>query len=131
MLGDVIFETEEKAIGTRVLDEEGTIELSVQGKGTLLGTECSFTATRKATPGGSSTLRGEGHSLIMTPAGDLVTMKSIYVASIIGPVLSSRGIALFQTASATLKRLNALVGVFESDQNQSEGTGTTKVWEWK
>lgn len=131
MLGDLIFETDEKAIGTRVLDEEGTIELSVQGKGTLLGTECSFTATRKATPGGSSTLRGEGHSLIMTPAGDLVTMKSIYVAAIIGPVLSARGIALFQTASATFKRLNALVGVFESDQNQTEGTGTTKVWEWK
>jgi hypothetical protein len=131
MLGEVILETEEKTIGTRILDEDGTIELSVQGKGSLLGIECSLTATRKATPGGSSTLRGEGHSLIMTPAGDLVTMKSIYVASIVGPVLSTRGIALFQTASATFKRLNGVVGVFESDQNQSEGTGTTRVWGWK
>jgi len=116
---------------TRVLDEKGTFELSVQGKGTILGMECTLNATRKATPGESSTLRGEGHSLIMTPAGDVVTVKSIYVVAIIGSVLSSRGVALFQTASTKFKRLNAAVGVFESDQNQTEGTGTTKVWEWK
>jgi hypothetical protein len=131
MLGDLIFETQEKTIGTRVLDENGTIELSVQGKGTLLGIECTLTTTRTATPGGGSTLRGEGSGLIMTPAGDFVTVKTIYVVGIIGPVLSARGIALFQTGSATFKRLNAVVGVFESDHNQAEGTGTTKVWEWK
>jgi hypothetical protein len=131
MLGDLIFETQEKATGTRVIDETGTIELTVQGNGTLLGIECTLTATRKATPGEGSSLRGEGHSLIMTPAGDTVTMKSIYIVAIKDQVLSARGIALFQTASSTFKRLNAVVGVFESDHDQTEGTGTTKVWEWK
>ena len=43
MLGDLIFETQEKAIGTRILDEDGTVELSVQGKGTLLGIGCTPT----------------------------------------------------------------------------------------
>ena len=131
MLGDLILETQEQALFTRVLDEKGTVELSVQGKGTLLGKECTLNATRKATPAGDSTLRGEGHSLIMTPGGDFVTMKSIYVVTIIGQVLSTRGIALFETTSAPFTRLNSVVGVFESDQNQADGTGTTKVWEWK
>jgi hypothetical protein len=57
MLGDLIFETQEKTIGTRVLDENGTIEMSVQGKGTLLGVECTLTTTRTATPGGTGTTK--------------------------------------------------------------------------
>jgi hypothetical protein len=45
MLADVIFETEEKAIGTRVLDEEGTIELSVS-LGRYQRTQTSLVVTR-------------------------------------------------------------------------------------
>jgi hypothetical protein len=96
-----------------------------------LGIECILTTTRTATLDGGSTLRGEGSGLIIMPAGDFVTVKTIYVVAIVDPVLSARGIALFQTQSATFKSLNAAVGVFENDHNQAEGAGTKKVWEWK
>jgi hypothetical protein len=131
MLGDLIFETQEKAIGMRVLDENGTMELSVQGKGTLLGIECTLNATRWGTPAEDSTLRGEGRGIVMTPSGDLVNLKSTYIVTVKGPVLSTRGVVLFHTRSPAFKRLNTVVGVLESELNQTEGTGSTKAWEWK
>lgn len=56
MLGDFILETQEKATDTRVLDKEGTIELSVQGTGKLLETDCYVNAMRWATPSEDGTL---------------------------------------------------------------------------
>jgi len=129
MLGDLILETLEKATGTRVLDQEGTIELSVQGTGKLLGTDRYVKATRWATPSEDGTLYGEGCALIRTYGGDFVKLNSTYIVTFKGPAMSVRGIVFFNTKSSAFKRLNAVVGVFEGEQNQTEGTGSTKAWE--
>ena len=75
VLGDRLGESAGKFTGVRVLPSEGgqiKIEVSFQGRGTLLGQEIIDTGTYWQTVRPGGVLYGEGHVLFMTSAGDVV-----------------------------------------------------------
>ena len=74
MLGEQLGESARKVTGTRVLSTEGPnsrVEVSFQGRGTLLGTDITDFGTywQMVWPGGI--LHGEGKVLILTADGDM------------------------------------------------------------
>ena len=74
MLGERLGESSGKFTSTRVLPSEGHqvwLEVSFQGRGTLLGQEITDTGTYRQTfyPGG--VLHGEGHVLMLSKDGDV------------------------------------------------------------
>ncbi|KKH53043.1 hypothetical protein [Methanosarcina mazei] len=45
MLGDLIYEAMGKTTGMRVLDDNGTVEMTLEEKGNVFGIECTLTLT--------------------------------------------------------------------------------------
>jgi hypothetical protein len=59
MLGDLIYEAAGKVVGMRVLDGNGTMEMTLEERGKIFGIECSLTLTcvGKPRPGGMLNLK--------------------------------------------------------------------------
>jgi hypothetical protein len=135
MLGEIIAEGSGKITGVRVLSAEGQVpklEVSVQGRGKLLGQETTEFATYVQTirPGGE--LYGEAQEVVMTADGEMATWTGFGVGRPTGKGFagSFRGSGSFQTASEKLTRLNGVATVYEYEVDE-EGNYSYKEWEWK
>lgn len=132
MLGDLIYEATSKVVGTRVLDENGTIEITYQEHGKLLGIECNTTLTLMGKLDPDKVQHTNGYGISITKDGDTATLT---VSGIIIPkelpfLASNRGAAFFRTHSPKLMRLNSIVFVYEAEVNE-DMSYKVKAWEWK
>jgi hypothetical protein len=132
MLGDLIGEETGKVTGFRVLDEAGPkVEVSIQTKGTLLGSDYQGRVTYCSgmQPGGF--LYGEGQGMYMTMDGDMAVWKGQGTGRITpGGGTSYRGAIHFLNATGKLASLAGTVGVFEHSTDANDNVAS-KTWEWK
>ena len=132
MLGEVVSETTGKRIVSRVLSTEPpTVEVTFEDSGSMLGVATSGMGTYTSVIGPDGNIHGEGHGLITTADGEVVTWKGSGQGTLgAGGAVSYRGILYYRTASQKLASLNSVPGVFEYEVD-AEGKTQTKVWEWK
>lgn len=134
MLGDLVYDTQGKITGTRVLDDanEGLIEFSGQEKGTVLGIDCTVTLSYWVVPRSDGTMYGEGRAVVMTADGNTATYRGTGIGVPTGrpPAMRSSGALCFFSDAPKLKRLAHCAVVFENEQNE-DGTYHIKGWEWK
>jgi len=131
MLGDQIAEEAGKVTGFRVLDSAGPkVEVSVQTKGKILGTDYQgrVTYTSEVQPGGF--LYGEGQGVYMTGAGMAAWKGQGTGRFNPGGGVSYRGAIYFLSASGNLANLAGMVGVFEHSSDANDNV-SSKLWEWK
>jgi len=132
MLGDLIGEETGKVTGFRVLDAAGPkVEVSIQTKGRILGTDYQGRTTYSSgmQPGGF--LYGEGQGMYMTQDGDMAVWKGQGTGRLTpGGGASYRGALHFMNATGKLARLAGTVGVFEHSTDANDNVAS-KVWEWK
>jgi hypothetical protein len=134
-LGEQLGESSGKVTGTRVLGPEGQqvkVEVSFEGRGTLLGQDIADFGTYWQTlrPGG--VLYGEGTVLWLTNDGESVQWQGFGVGQPTGPPPAGHyavcGSA--QTESQRFVRLNSVATVTEYDVD-AEGNYHWTLWEWK
>lgn len=132
MLGELIYQAKGKMTGTRVLDEDGTMENTLQEQGTIFGVECSTTLTMVGTPRPDGIVYSEGYGLMLTKDGDAATLTSsaLGIPKGLMPTSSVRGATFFRTQSPQLSRLNSVVCIYEVEVNE-DGSYGVKDWEWK
>ena len=132
MLGDLIGEETGKVTGFRLLDEAGPkVEVSLQTKGRLLGSDYQGRVTYCSgmQPGGF--LYGEGHGIYMTLDGDMAAWKGQGTGRLTpGGGANWRGAIHFTNATGKLARLAGTVGVFEHSTDANDNVAS-KLWEWK
>jgi len=132
MLGDLIYEARGKTVGMRVLDENGTMEITLEEKGNVFGIECTLTVTFVDKPRSNGMQCSEGRGILLTKDGDAatLTMSGISIPKGLPPRSSVRGATIFNTQSPKLARLNSVVCVYEGEVNE-DWSYTIKDWEWK
>jgi hypothetical protein len=132
MLGELIYEAKGKMTGVRVLDEDGTMENTLQEQGMIFGIECSVTATMVGTLRPDGIVYSEGYGLMLTKDGDGATLTSSGISIPKGPMPMSsvRGATFFRTQSPKLSRLNSVVCIYEVEVKE-DGSYSVKDWEWK
>jgi hypothetical protein len=134
MLGERLGESAGKITGTRVLPTEGQqvkLEVSFQGQGTLLGQPITDFGTYWQTirPGG--VLQGQGHVVMLTPAGELAD----WVGGGIGRPLGAGFKATygvyghFDSAQGALARLATAATAIEYEVEE-DGSYRWQLWEW-
>ncbi len=132
MLGDLIGEETGKVTGFRVLDDAGPkVEVSIQTKGKLLGSDYQGRVTYESgmQPGGF--LYGEGQGMYMTVDGDMVVWKGQGTGRLTpGGGARWRGAIHFMNGTGKLARLTGTVGVFEHSSDANDNVAS-KIWEWK
>lgn len=132
MLGDLIYEAAGKVVGMRVLDDNGTMEITLDEHGKVFGIECSLTLTAvgKLRPNGIQ--YSEGRGFLITRDGDVATliMSGISIPKGRPPSSSVRGATIFTTQSPKLARLNSVVCVYECEVSE-DSSYSIKDWEWK
>lgn len=132
MLGDLIYEAMGKTIGMRVLDDNGTMEITLEEQGKIFGVESTLTVTfvGKHRPDGIQYLEGRG--ILLTKDGDAATLTSsgITIYKGLPPCGSVRGVTFFNTRSPKLARLNSVACVYEAEVND-DSSYTIRDWEWK
>ena len=97
----------------------------------MLGVDVSGFGTYESVVAADGSIYGEGHGIISTADGEVVTWKGSGAGKF-GPggAVSYRGILYYRTASQKLAQLNAAPGVFEYEVDPA-GNTHTKVWAWK
>ncbi len=132
MLGDLIYEAMGKTVGMRVLDDNGTMEITLEERGKIFGIECTLTLTAVGKPKPDGMQYSEGRGFLLTKDGDLATliMSGVSIPKGLPPKSSVRGATIFTTQSPKLARLNSVVCVYESEVNE-DSSYTVKDWEWK
>jgi hypothetical protein len=132
MLGDLIYEATGKVIGTRVLDENGTMEITLQEQGMLFGSECTVTLTVVSKLGSNGILYSEGYGVLLTKDGDTATctLSGITISKELTSLSCIRGAAFCRTQSQKLARLNSVVCIYEAETND-DVSYNLKGWEWK
>jgi hypothetical protein len=135
MLGELIGESSGKVIGYRVLSTGAPspkVEVSFQGRGTLLGQEMADIGTycQISRPGGI--YYGEGEVLMTTPDGGVAPWRGFGVGKPTGPVPAGTFAVCgaFENASPQLARLNTVATVAEYDVDR-DGNYRWRLWEWK
>ena len=131
MLGDLIGEETGKVTGFRVLDAAGPkVEVSIQTKGKLLGSDYQGRTTywSEMQPGGF--LYGEGQGMYMTPDGMAVWKGQGTGRINPGGGASYRGAIHFTSATGKLSKLAGTVSVFEHSTDANDNV-SSKFWEWK
>ena len=132
MLGEMFGESTGKRILRRVVSSEPlTAEVSFEDSGKMLGVNTNGFGTYLSVVGSNGTMHGEGHGVLITQDGEMITWRGSGLGKFRpdGGV-SYRGILYYHTASTKLARLNQAPGVFEYEVD-GEGKTHTKVWEWK
>ncbi len=119
-------------MGARVLDAEGTMELTFQEQGKAFGIPCMILLTNVLVTRSDGTGYSEGQGVLMTPEGDTATLTTSGISIPKGnmPASSGRGSTFFRTQSQKLARFNKIVCVHEVEVNE-DWTYTVKDWEWK
>ena len=132
MLGDLIYEAMGKTVGMRVIDDNGTMEITLEEKGKIFGIECTLTLTFVGKPRPNRMQYSEGRGILLTKDGDAatLTMSGISIPKGFPPRSSVRGATIFNTQSPKLERLNSVVCVFEAEMNEDHSY-SVKDWEWK
>ena len=135
MLGEKLGEETGRITVQRVLPSEGPgpkVEVSFEGRGTLLGVEMTDMGTYVSSARPDGTLFGSGQGIIMTKEGDMVSWTGQGVGRFTGrgSAVSWRGAIYYQTASQKLARLNSVAVVFEYEVDE-EGKVHATIWEWK
>ena len=69
MLGDLIYEGNGKTIGIRMLDNKGTMEMTLQEEGKILGIPCTILSTLVTTHRPDGTQFSEGQGIMFTKDG--------------------------------------------------------------
>jgi hypothetical protein len=134
MLGDRLGESSGKITGVRVLPSEGEqtwMEVSFQGRGTLLGQEISDIGTYRQTVRPGGVFYGEGHVLMMSTAGDVVDWVGGGVGRPTGPGFkASYGVwGSARTVSEKMGRVANVADVIEYEVEE-DGSYHWTMWEW-
>jgi hypothetical protein len=121
-----------KTIGMRVLDENGTMEMTLQEQGTLFGIDCYTTLTLAGKSGPGGIMYSEGYGILMTKDGDVanLTISGITIPKGLPPLGSVRGVTYFRTQSPKLTRLNSVISIYDAEVNE-DSSYSVKDWEWK
>ena len=134
MIGDMIGELTGKVIGKRVVQCHGSelkIERTIESKGKILGTDVTFIATIKAKERPQGGMYSEGNGVMMTAAGEKVTLHGSGIGTMgKGGSASMRGIRYAQTTAPALIKLNNIALLLEIEI-MPDGTVKDKMWEWK
>ncbi|HII79875.1 MAG TPA: hypothetical protein HA261_05670 [Methanosarcina sp.] len=132
MLGDLIYEAMGKTVGMRVLDDNGTMEITLEERGKIFGIECTLTLTAVGKPRPDVMQYSEGRGFLLTKDSDVATLTISGISIPKGrlPKSSVRGATIFNTQSPKLARLNSVVCVYEGEVNE-DSSYTIKDWEWK
>ena len=132
MLGEIIGELRGKITGNRVVSVEccPKIESSFQDIGKILDVEVTDLGTVWTTFKEDGGLSGEGHGIVFTNDGEIITWTCQGVGKMKGKAMEWRGSAFFNTSSEKLARLNGILGIFEYDIDE-EGNTQEKLWEYK
>ena len=131
MLGEQIAEETGKVTSFRVVDPVGPkVEVSIQTKGKILGSDYQgrATYTSEMQPGGF--LFGDGQGVYMTDGGMAVWKGQGTGRLNPGGGASYRGAIHFLTAAGKLANLAGMVGVFEHSSDANDNVAS-KLWEWK
>lgn len=134
MLGDKLGEASGKFTSIRVLPTEGQqiwLEVSFQGRGTLLGQEISDTGTYRQTIRPEGVLYGEGHVLMMSPTGDFADWVGGGVGRPTGPgYQASFGVTgSFHSATGVLAAVTEVADVIEYEVEE-DGRYHWTMWAW-
>lgn len=99
MLGELIYGAKGKTLGLRVLDDNGTMELTIMENGVVLGIECTTTVTFVSKHRPDGTQHSEGHGIMSTKDGDVATLNLSFITIPKGlpPSGSARGATFFNT----------------------------------
>lgn len=134
MLGDRLGEASGKFTTVRVLPSEGSLvwlEVSFEGRGTLIGQGITVTGTYRQTfrPGG--VLAGEGHVLMVSDSGDVADWVGGGVGRQTGPgrQASFGSWGSFPTATGQLSRVTEVGNVSEYEVDTDGGFRWT-MWAW-
>lgn len=132
MLGELIYEGKGKTLGLRVLDDNGTTEMTIIENGVIFGTECAITITFVSKNRPDGTQYSDGHGIMSTKKGDTatLTLSIITIPKGLSPSSDARGAAFFNTQSPNLMHLNNIVCIFEAEIKE-DMSFTVKAWEWK
>ena len=135
MLGDRLGESSGKVTGVRVLPSEGQqiwMEVSFQGRGTLLGQEINDTGTYRQTVRSGGVFYGEGHVLMISTAGDIVDWVGGGIGRPTGPGCYKASYGVWgsaQTASEKMARVAQVADVIEYEVEE-DGSYRWTMWEW-
>ena len=133
MLGEQLGQSSGKLTGTRVLvaGPETKLEVSFQGRGTMLGQPINDLGTywHVIRPGG--VLYGEGQVVMLTDDGEIAPWVGGGVGHPTGPgYAASYGVyGAFHGASAKLTRLNGVATAIEYEVEEDGGYRWT-AWAW-
>jgi hypothetical protein len=134
MLGEVIGDTRGQTISTRILPDLGQgprMEITDQAVGTLYGVGVTQTVTYIGTLRPNGTISGEGTGVMMTTDGESATFRGVGVGTFSRAGATTwRGALFYETASASLARLNGIAAVFEYSVDEG-GKSEGHLTEWK
>jgi hypothetical protein len=136
MLGEQIYDIVGTVTGQRVIPGnapgEVILEVSFQGKGTVLGVGTLETGTYSCRMKAPGVLHGEGVGLSLTADGEAVTWQGSGIGRPTGAGMAAqwRGSITYCTQSQKLAALNGMSAVFEWDVD-SEGRTRGKTFHWK
>ena len=129
-LGELLGEASGKVAGLRALGD-GKIEISLQGKGRILGTEIEDVTTFWSVMRPNGTAHGQGNSVQMSSEG-MAEWHGSGVGRPTGPGVWKYSYGGIYTTAAPQKWQRLLdvytAGEYENDAN---GNYHWKLWEWK
>jgi hypothetical protein len=129
-LGEVLGEARGKVAGLRALGD-GIIEVSLQGKGTLLGSEMEDVTTFGSVMRPNGTAYGQGNSIQMSTEG-MAEWRGSGVGKPTGPGAWKYAYGGVYTI-ATPEKWQRLLNVFTAGEYENDANGNYhwKLWEWK
>lgn len=129
-LGEVLGEARGKVAGLRALGD-GIIEVSLQGKGTLLGSEMEDVTTFGSVMRPNGTAYGQGNSIQMSTEG-MAEWRGSGVGKPTGPDVWKYAYGGVYTI-ATPEKWQRLLNVFTAGEYENDANGNYhwKLWEWK
>jgi hypothetical protein len=129
-LGEVLGEARGKVAGLKALGD-GKIEVSLQGKGKLLGSDIQDVVTFWSVMRPNGTAYGQGNAIQMSSDGMAVWQGS-GVGRPTGPGAWKYSYGGVYT-NATSEKWQRLLNVYTAGEYEDDGNGNYnwKVWEWK
>lgn len=129
-LGELLGEASGKVAGLRALGH-GKIEVSLQGKGTFLGTEIEDVTTFWSVMRPNGTAYGQGNSVHMSSEG-MAEWQGSGVGRPTGPGVWKYSYGGIYTI-ATPQKWQRLLDVYTAGEYENDANGNYrwKLWEWK
>jgi hypothetical protein len=129
-LGELLGEARGKVAALRALGE-GIIEVSLQGKGTLLGSEMEDVTTFGSVMRPNGTAYGQGNSIQMSTEG-MAEWRGSGVGKPTGPGTWKYAYGGVYTI-ATHEKWQRVLNVYTAGEYENDASGNYKwkLWEWK